>query len=486
MNPQTVTKEERLQDIIAGFYADPLGFVECVWDWGYGRLAEFAGPDTWQRDLLKDIGSQVLTSQEAVREAVTSGHGPGKTALVAWLIYWFISTRPHPQIVVTSNTKSQLETKTWRELAKWHKLAINSHWFEWTATKFYYKQHPETWFAAAIPWSKERSEAFAGTHEQHVLVIFDEASLVDDSIWETTEGAMTQPGAFWCVFGNPTRNTGRFSECFKKYRHRWHTYQVDSRTAKMANKNQIQQWIDDYGEDSDFVRIRVKGEFPRASSNQLIAGDVVDLAASRKIGDDLIRHAPLVLGVDVARFGDDQSVLVYRQGLQAFGIKKYRSLDTMKLSGLVSLEIQQKKPSAVLVDEVGIGAGVVDRLNQLGFGDIVYPVNNARTAINDKEYYNLRAESWAKMGDWLKMGSIPDDRELKDDLTGVEYGFDAKNRIQLEKKEDMKSRGLASPDCADALAMTFAVDVGISKWRGQTVQQARSDYDVLNYSQGAN
>jgi len=139
-----------------------------------------------------------------------------KTALVAWLIYWFISTRPHPQIVVTSNTKSQLETKTWRELAKWHKLAINSHWFEWTATKFYYKQHPETWFAAAIPWSKERSEAFAGTHEQHVLVIFDEASLVDDSIWETTEGAMTQPGAFWCVFGNPTRNTGRFSECFKK------------------------------------------------------------------------------------------------------------------------------------------------------------------------------------------------------------------------------------------------------------------------------
>lgn len=483
MQAQTISKEDQLQDIISGFYADPLGFVEAVWDWGYGRLEGFDGPDTWQKELLTDIGNQVLTAQEAVREAVTSGHGPGKTALVAWLIYWFISTRPHPQIVVTSNTKSQLETKTWRELAKWHKMAINSHWFTWTATKFYYTEHPETWFAAAIPWSKERSEAFAGTHEQHVLVIFDEASLVDDSIWETTEGAMTQPGAFWCVFGNPTRNTGRFAECFRKYRHRWHTYQVDSRKAKMANQIQIQQWIDDYGDDSDFVRVRVKGEFPRASSNQLIPVDVVDTAAAKKILFDSIKHAPLLLGVDVARFGDDQSVMIYRKGLQAFELKKYRGLDTMKLAGMVSLEIRDKEPDAVFIDEIGIGAGVVDRLTQLGFNHLLYPVNNAVQAINTKEYCNLRAESWCKMRDWLKTGSIPDDRELKDDLIGVEYGFDAKNRIQLENKEDMKSRGLASPDCADALAMTFASEVSGKMWRGIMHQQrAKSDYDVLNYS----
>lgn len=447
-------------DDIAGFYSDALGYVLYAFPWGEEgtALEKHSGPDEWQRGVLNDLSEGTISADAAVQIAVASGHGIGKTALIAWIILWFMSTRAHPQVVVTSNTGKQLSDKTWRELAKWHKQAINGHWFEWTATRFYYKGAPETWFASAIPWSKERSEAFAGTHEENVLVLFDEASLIDDAIWEVTEGAMTQKGAFWVAFGNPTRNTGRFRECFKKFRHRWLNQQIDSRTAKMANNEKIEQWITDYGEDSDFVRIRVKGEFPRASSNQLISSELVEVAAGRVLHPSEYLHAPKILAVDVARFGDDQSVIIRRQGLAVSGLKKFRELDTMQLANHVAREIREWEPDAVFIDVVGIGAGVVDRLRQLGFN--VIGVNVGEPAQNVKEFFNLRAEIWCAVRDWLKAGGwIPDDPELKDDLIGPEYGFDSRGRIQLEKKEDMKSRGLASPDSADALALTFSYPV---------------------------
>ncbi|MFH1091634.1 MAG: terminase, partial [Pseudomonadota bacterium] len=307
----TRSAEITLMEDVAGFGHDPLGFVHYVFPWGEGALEGHAGPDSWQEDVLNELG-RGSAGTAALRLAVASGHGIGKTALIAWITLWFISTRAHPQIVVTANTKPQLETKTWRELAKWHKLALNHDWFEWTSTKFYLQEHPETWFAAAIPWSKERPEAFQGAHERHVLMIYDEGSAIDQAIWEATEGAMTTPGAVWVVFGNPTRNTGAFRQCFGRQRHRWITRQIDSRTAKMADKAQIQRWIEDYGEDSDFVRVRVKGEFPRAASNQSIPSDLVEAAAGKSLSPEVYSRAPRTLGVDVARFGDDQTVIVRR------------------------------------------------------------------------------------------------------------------------------------------------------------------------------
>ena len=242
------------------YFNDPVGYVRTILR---------ADPDEWQADVLRDIA----TNQ---RVAVASGHGIGKTAEIAWIIHWFISTRPDPQIVVTANTKNQLDSKTWRELAKWNKQALNADIFEHSATKFFLKDSPDTWFASAIPWTEHNSEAFAGTHEEHVLVLFDEASNIAQPIWDVVEGAMTTTGAKWVAFGNPTRNTGAFRECFGKFRHRWVCRQIDSRTAKMVDSKQVQQWIDDYGEDSDFVRVRVRGEFPRAGSNQFISGEDVD------------------------------------------------------------------------------------------------------------------------------------------------------------------------------------------------------------------
>lgn len=474
------TIDSQLIQACEQFVYDPLAFVLWAYPWGEGILKGEDGPDTWQADFLMAYG-EALKSGKPVRMSRASGHGVGKTALIAWIIQHFMSTRPNPEVITTANTATQLETKTWRELAKWHSLSIHKHWFDWTATKYKCRADPATWFAIAQPWSKERPDAFQGSHEKHILFLYDEASAIDDIIWETTEGAMTTPGAVWIAFGNPTQNTGRFKECWGKFKHRWDSGRIDSRTAKMANKGQIKEWIEDYGDDSDFVRIRVKGMFPRAASNQFISEELVIDAQHRANVPHLYRHSPVVLGVDVARFGDDQSVIVVRQGTCLEKIYKYREKDTMQLADLVLEQIKRWEPQTVFVDEIGIGAGVVDRLHQLGYR-FVLGVNSGNKANDENQYYNLRAEMWGKIRDWLPHAVLPkDDDELRMDLIGPEYGFDGRNRIQLEKKKDMKNRGLASPDIGDALAMTFAVDVHPKADDQYRQQKAVMDFDPFTF-----
>lgn len=452
--------EAQLVDDIGAFFDDPEGFVRYVFPWGQAGtpLANESGPDTWQCEVMGEIRQALCNGadvQTAIQIAVASGHGIGKTGLVAWIILWFMSTRDFPQVVVTANTKTQLTTKTWRELSKWHKLSINAHWFDWSATKFHHVLYPEVWFAAAIPWTEHNSEAFAGTHEKHVLVIFDEASAIADKIWEVTEGAMTTAGAMWLAFGNPTQTTGRFAQCFGKLKHRWITRQVDSRTAKMANKAQIQKWIDDYGEDHDFVRVRVRGVFPRAGSLQFISLDTVAKAQRRKAQG--YGSFAKVLGVDVARHGDDQSVFTRRQGNHVWPQKKLREPDLMKLADLIAFEIHEFKPDAVFIDATGLGWGVIDRLRQMGFGKLIFPVQVGEKATDESRYWNKRSELWDQGKSWLEEGGcLPEDPEMEADLTGPQYGYDRRMRIVIESKDDMKARGLPSPDCADSLLLTFA------------------------------
>jgi hypothetical protein len=482
---QEQAKRELADRLLAGrltdYALDPLGFVRAVFSWGEGALAEEDGPDAWQSELLDGLGSALRGAQEsgdAVRFAVASGHGIGKTALSAWLILWFLSTRDHPQVVVTANTAAQLRNKTWRELAKWHRLVANKHWFDWTTDRFAFAESPETWFAAAVPWSKDRPEAFAGTHEKHVLMLFDEASAIADEIWDVAEGAMATPGALWVTLGNPTRNTGRFRECFRRYRHRWTTRSVDSRKARKANGAQIARWIEDYGEDSDFVRVRVRGAFPRAGNSQFIPEDVV--SAARAAEPFSSPDAALILGVDVARYGDDASVILARAGAEIVEAREYRGLDTMQLAGRVAETIARLKPDGVMVDGGGVGAGVVDRLKQLGHRPT--DVNAGSRALDDKRHMNLRVEMWSKMRDWLKGGGSLANaaQELIDDLGGPEYGFDATGRLRLESKEDMKARGIASPDWGDALALTFAYPVRSRGFDAQRPRYALHDYDEFN------
>jgi hypothetical protein len=237
----------------------------------------------------------------------------------------------------------------------------------------------------------------------------------------------------------------------------------------MTNKAQIATWLKDYGEDSDFVRVRVKGVFPRAGTMQFIDSERVDQAVARELVND--PTAPLIMGVDLARQGEDQTVIRFRRGLDARSIPavKFRIPDLMVTAGRVMELINSYNPDAVFVDGTGIGWGVVDRLNQLGCSTVRGVDFGARADRTDggdaaARYANKRAEMWGFMKEWCKAGCLPDDRDLVADLTAVDYGYDASDAILLERKDDMRKRGLASPDDGDALALTFAHPVAKRDW----------------------
>lgn len=474
-DPGRLTDEERLGELIASCYADPLKWVHIAYPWGESGtfLANETGPDEWQTAALTVIGEEVRKAETleeaervALRLAVASGHGVGKTAFVAWIIQWFASTRPYPQIVVTANTRTQLTTKTWRELAKWHSVSINQHWFAWTATQFKLVARPDLWFATAVPWSVSNAQAFAGTHEAHVLMVFDEASNIEDIIWETAEGAMTTPGSMWLALGNPIKNTGRFRECWTRFRDRWETFQVDARKAKKANQNEIRQWIEDYGIESDFIKTRVLGEFPSASPMQMIPVDLVDEAVAREVKWEHIPvSTPKLMGIDVARGGSAQSVLCFRQGPKLLkDILPYRIPDLMQLAAVIAKKINEFRPDVVFIDATGMGVGVYDRLVQLGFDNVVAVYTGDRKEVIEKRvYYNPRIESWARMKTWLRTADIPDHRPLREDLIGPEYFFDQAQLMRLESKDDLQARGIPSPDFADALALTFSQAVPVKR-----------------------
>lgn len=486
--PRRSDPQEQMVEDIAGFSKDPLKFVLYAFPWGEpGPLADESGPMDWQREIMGQIRDGLLTAHEAIQLATASGHGIGKSAIVSWLVLWSLCTHEDTRGIVTAGTEGQLRTKTVPEVGKWFRLLICRDWFTFTTTAIYSNApgHDKTWRIDFIPWSETNPEAFAGLHNKgkRILVVFDEGSQIADIIWETIEGALTDADTeiIWAVFGNPTRNTGRFRECFGRFKHRWLPRQIDARQVPITNKNQIQQWIDDYGEDSDFVRVRVRGVFPRAGSNQLISAEAVRHARERK---HQTQKTPVIMGVDIARFGDDQTVIAVREGDKLFPLVKRREMDLMDVAGLVGQEVAKWRPDAVFIDEVGIGAGVVDRLRQLGVR--CFGINVGRTASESQTYKNVRAEMWARMGVWLeRQGMIPfDDPELEADLIGVEYGFDAMNRIQLEKKEDMKKRGLSSPDCGDALALTFSQhvvshEVQAARRRLAQHEDAMAGYDPL-------
>lgn len=440
---------------------DPLGFTMFMYPWGSGQLAEWDGPDAWHKEVFACIREYLESdTQDPLCIAVASGHGAAKTAFIAWLIRWFMSCRAHPQVVCTANTESQLNTKTWRELAKWHKLGLNQHWFEWTATQYYLKAHPETWKANAIAWSENNSEAFAGTHEESVLVVYDEASKISDKIWEVTDGIFTTKKNIWVVVGNGTRNLGRFYDCFHKNRKYWRCWNIDSRTCKAANKTYLDRLIEQYGgEHTDEAKIRVLGEFPEKSSGQLISTTAVEKAQKHQA--EGWNHAPKIMGVDIARYGDNQSEIAIRQGRKTFPIIRVPKGDLMQQAHFIADQIRTQFPALTCVDGAGMGAGVVDKLRELGFS--VMDVNGGNQSLNPR-FLNKRAEMYWEMKEHIENGEceLPPDRELKEHLTATGYSYTDKGRIRLDRKEDIQAEYGFSPDKADALSLTFAFPVSVA------------------------
>lgn len=443
--------------------SDPYKFVLYAFDWGKGELAKFEGPDEWQKEILCNIRDGLLTLDQAIQIAVASGHGIGKSALVSWLILWALTTSPNTRGIVTANTENQLRTKTWPEVQKWFRLFIGKQFFQITATAIFsnYPEYEKTWRIDAIPWSENNTEAFAGLHNQgnRIILIFDEASAIADTVWEVAEGALTDSDTeiIWCVFGNPTRNTGRFRECFRKNRHRWIHKQIDSRTVKHTNKNQIDKWVEDYGVDSDFVKIRVRGEFPNTSSRQFIGSDLVDAARGKRLSRDSHHFAPVIIGVDPAIYGDDECVIYLRQGLMSKQLGCYRKVgDDFLIAGYVAQFEDEYKADAVFVD-MGYGTGIISAGRQMGRQWTMVAFGSRSTKDG---YLNKRAEMWGDIKAWLKEGgALPDDPIICEEIGSPEYIVKLDGKIQLESKEDMKRRGVLSPNRADALALTFAFPI---------------------------
>lgn len=475
-------EELELAQDIGSFSLDPVGLVKYVFPWNSAAL-KTPGPRTWQAEILEEIRRHLSspdTRWQPLQIVVASGHGIGKSALIGMIMEWAQSTCEDCKIIATAGTGKQLQTKTVPEVQKWFRLALNSHWWDINAESIKVKDpnHQALWRTDFITWNAKASEPFAGLHNQgkRIVIIFDEASAIDDIIWEVTEGALTDEDTeiIWIAFGNPTRNSGEFYRAITGA-NRWRKRQIDSRTVEGTNKALLDAQIKEWGEDSDRARVRIRGEFPRGGSTQFIAGDVVAAARGRKVHG--YEAAPIILGVDVARFGDDRSVIFKRQGRFSAIVGTFYGIDTQKLGGRVQEAIDKEEPAAVVVDGDGIGGSVYDFLKARGYDrkTLLYEFHGGGTPNDPHKYLNRRAEIWGAMKEWLEGGQIPDLPEMDTDLTGPDYGYHpSKQCLVLESKDEMKARGVDSPDLGDALAMTFAVKVAPPKPRMAAAPQKLS------------
>ena len=459
-----------LVDFLAECSLDPLLFAKTAFPWGEKGSLENESLDVWQLEILKELRDALKTTKDetktissVIRKAVSSGNGIGKSALVAIIILWALTTREDTKGVITANTDTQLKTKTWAELAKWYNMFIAKELFTYTATAIFSidKDHEKVWRIDAIPWSDTNPEAFAGLHNagKRILIVFDEASAISDKIWEVTEGALTDKNTqiVWLAFGNPTRNTGRFHDCFFRHRLLWDGKKIDSRNCKMSNKDQLTEWVNTYGEDSDFVKIHVRGLFPSISEQQFISTEIVNEARLRVARQDQVSFAPVIIGVDPAWTGKDDLVIYMRKGLYSKLLASFPKNDNDgEIAAALAGYEDEYNAAAVFIDQ-GYGTGIYSF--GVTMGRKWRLVSFAGWSANPG-YLNKRAEMWGNMKEWLKDGgAIENDDLLCSDLVGPEAFVTDKGKIQLESKDSMKRRGIPSPNRADALALTFAFPV---------------------------
>jgi hypothetical protein len=459
------------------------------------------GPDKWACEFLDDLGKEIrergFTGSQSVapiRFSTASGHGIGKSALVAWLIMFILDTRPYAKGIVTTNTSDQLRTKTWAEVGKWHSRAISSHFWNYTTgrgamslSRVGKKDVAQNWRCDAQTCREENSEAFQGLHAANStpFYIFDEASGIPEKIWEARFGGATDGEPMSFDFGNPTRKSGYFFEnCIGRYKHRYNTRCIDSRSVAITNKALFEEWAHDWGEESDLFKVKVRGVFPSAGSVQFIGSDEVLDAMHR----EAVHHKtdPLMIGVDVARFGDNNTVIYPRIGMDArsWGYEEYNGLDTVQVVEKIIQTLQKFKSlgrtcDGLFIDGGGLGGGVVDMLRRLGYDPI--DVNVGRTA-GDAKYRYKGDQMWGDMRDAMQRMALPNDPELLYQLTQREYGYTASgSKIQLESKRDMAKRGVKSPDIADALSQTFyqTIAVEVNPMLQGLQQKVLSDYDPL-------
>lgn len=463
---------DQLIDWLASVSNDPLAFVMGAFPWGEeGTALENEKVELWQVEVLTNIRDRIYTIDEAIKIAVASGHGIGKSALVSWIILWGFTTLPDTRGRVTAGTETQLKTVTWAEVGKWFNMFIGKEHFRLNATALLPADvsRERTWRIDVVPWSENNPQAFAGMHNKgrRIIYIFDEGSTISDVIYETAEGALTDKDTqiVWAVFGNPTRNSGRFREIFPSQKHHkgWNCWHIDSRTVDITNKKDIEHKIEVNGEDSDYTRIRILGQFPRVGELEFFSLADIEAAMTREAFSQITD--PLAIGVDVARFGANASVIFFRKGRDGRSLprERYQGMDTVTLASKVFSATDRLHANGIFVDGGGVGGGVVDNLRNMHLYcfDVQFggkPTLDAFATGNQGEKYaNKRAEMYGAARAWIRSGgALPYDPELKEQLMGITYTFNRFDAIQLTSKEDMMKDGKPSPDDADAFVLTFA------------------------------
>lgn len=455
---------------------DPIAFV---------REVLRAEPDVWQAKALEDY-------RDYDRVALVACKGPGKSTVMSWIGWHFLTVNINPKVIATSITGDNLKDGLWTEFALWQqKSLLLKEMFQWQSERIFLKETPETWWASARTWPKDadkttQANAIAGLHANKILFLLDEVAEYPEGVVAAAEAALsTGESCKMVVAGNPTTVSGPLYRIATKDAKHWRVHHITGdpnradrapRVSKEWAKQQREQW----GIDSNYYRINVLGEFPLAGQDQLIDITHVRRAVGQHVSPPEYQNEARVLGLDVARFGTDRSVLFPRQGPVAFAPTVYRELDLMDLVGRTMNFVDKWRPDAVFVDQTGLGSGVVDRLRELGAP--VIGVEAGSKALR-KGYRNKRVEMWVAVRDWLKLPStaLPNIPELIGELTAPSYKFDSAGVMTLESKADLKARGLNSPDLADALALTFAAPVlpRPQLLAARTLSDERRDYNPV-------
>jgi phage terminase large subunit len=429
-----------------------------------------ATPEPWQVDALTQWANRP-------RLSIRSGHGVGKSTLLSWLLLHNQVTKFPAKCGTTAPSEHQLEDILWAEVATWFRRlpeAVQAE-FRLTHLRLELRGAEEESFAAGRVSRPETPEAFAGYHSPNMLLLGDEASGIAEPIFEVGIGAMSTPNARMALASNPTRPNGFFFETHHRLRDRWATIRVNSEDVPRATGH-IADVIAVYGKDSNVYRVRVLGDFPTSEDDSVIPLHLCEAAIARDVQpSDAYRT---VWGVDVARFGDDRTALAKRKGnVLLEPVKSWRGKDTMQTSGLLMDEWNEThkpdRPSEIIVDVIGMGAGVVDRLRELGLP--VRGLNVAEQASAAERYMRLRDELWFRARNWLAGldVKIPKDDALIAELVAPKYAVSSSGKVQVERKEEMKRRGLSSPDLADAFIHTFAGGIDKSDERGFYDRYAR-------------
>jgi len=442
-----MTEANPLEEFVLRYKDDPVLFVKEVLG---------ATPYDYQAEFL-----DALASGER-KMSVRSGHGTGKSTTSSWAMLWYVLLRFPNKVVVTAPTSGQLFDALFAELKRWINelppqlqvlLTVKSDRVELTAA-------PAEAFISARTSRAETPEALAGVHSQNVLLVVDEASGVPEKVFEAAAGSMSGHSATTILLSNPTRSSGTFFESQTRLAGTWWTRRWSCVESPLVSEEFVDEMRARYGEDSNAFRIRVLGEFPMADDDTIIPFHLADSAIKRDI--EIPEDTKPIWGLDVARFGADKTALCKRYGNVVTEITSWQGLDLMQTVGRVMAEYEglppSMRPSEILVDSIGVGGGVVDRLRELGAP--VRGINVGEAPAMGNTYMNLRAELWFKTKGWLEDRSckLPNDDQLLAELTSIRYAFTPGGKMKAESKDDMRKRGLKSPDLADALCLTMASD----------------------------